>query len=34
MLVGYSPAYSAILGMVTCIAVSWLVWFTGGTARA
>ena len=24
MLMGYSPAYSAILGMVTCIAVSWL----------
>ncbi len=24
MLVGYSPAYSAILGMVACIAVSWL----------
>ena len=24
MLVGYSPAYSAILGMLTCIAVSWV----------
>ena len=24
MLMGYSPAYSAILGMATCIAVSWL----------
>ena len=24
MLMGYSPAYSAILGMLTCIAVSWV----------
>ena len=24
MLMGYSPGYSAILGLVTCIAVSWL----------